>query len=144
MEIRELYNNEITLALDLTWTVFKQFEGPDYSSKGIIEFHKSIHDPKWLGMLEVFGAFKEDELIGVIATRNGGSHIALFFVKGEYQKQGVGRSLFDHILQKNSVGNLTVNSSPFAVHIYHKFGFQDTDVEQTSNGIRYTPMEKII
>lgn len=140
MEIRKLYENEIDLALDLTWSVFKQFEAPDYSKEGIKEFYNSIHNEEWLAMLELFGAFKKNELIGVIATRNGGSHIALFFVRGDYHKQGIGRRLFERVLQENQVDILTVNSSPFAVLVYQKLGFEDTAPEQVTNGIRYTPM----
>ena len=33
-----------------------------------------------------------------------------------------------------------VNSSPYAVDVYHKLGFTDTDKEQMTNGIIYTPM----
>ena len=36
---------------------------------------------------------------------------------------------------------ITVNSSPYAVPVYHKLGFVDTDVEQISDGMRYTPMK---
>lgn len=141
MGIRELVKNEIELALELTWEVFQNFESPDYSEQGINEFYRSIHDQKWLSSLKVFGAFEQNEIIGVIATRNNGNHIALFFVKGEYQKQGVGRKLFERILHEDGVNVLTVNSSPYAVPVYHKFGFQDVDVEQTTNGIKYTPMK---
>ncbi|WP_081998881.1 GNAT family N-acetyltransferase [Robinsoniella peoriensis] len=36
---------------------------------------------------------------------------------------------------------ITVNSSPFAIPVYHKFGFVDTDTEKVTNGLMYTPME---
>ena len=36
---------------------------------------------------------------------------------------------------------ITVNSSPYAVPVYHKLGFVDTDVGQISDGMRYTPMK---
>ena len=36
---------------------------------------------------------------------------------------------------------MTVNSSPYAVPIYHKLGFKDTGSEQVVNGLRFTPME---
>lgn len=36
---------------------------------------------------------------------------------------------------------ITVNSSPYAVPVYHKLGFVDMDVEQISDGMRYTPMK---
>ena len=35
----------------------------------------------------------------------------------------------------------TVNSSPYAVPVYHKLGFIDMDSEQLSDGIRFTPMK---
>ncbi|MBU9737013.1 GNAT family N-acetyltransferase [Diplocloster agilis] len=34
-----------------------------------------------------------------------------------------------------------LNSSPYAVPIYKKLGFRNTDTEQLMNGIRYTPMK---
>lgn len=40
----------------------------------------------------------------------------------------------------NELKGVIVNSSPYAVPIYHKLGFVDTDTEQLSDGIRYTPM----
>ena len=36
---------------------------------------------------------------------------------------------------------MTVNSSPYAVPIYHKLGFYDVDSEQVVKGVRFTPME---
>lgn len=62
-------------------------------------------------------------------------------MKARYQRQGIGRKLWD-FLRENSPSNIiTVNSSPYAVPIYHKLGFVDTDTEQLSDGMRYTPMK---
>lgn len=91
-------------------------------------------------MLRIFGAFKNDILVGVIATRSEGTHIALFFVDGKYHRQGIGKKLFQTVLSNNSSGKMTVNSSPYAVPIYHKLGFCDTDKEQVVNGLRFTPL----
>lgn len=41
----------------------------------------------------------------------------------------------------SSSKTITVNSSPYAVPVYHKLGFIDTDTEQLSDGIRYIPMK---
>ena len=60
------------------------------------------------------------------------------------QGQGIGRTLFELALKNNTSGKMTVNSSPYAVEIYRHFGFVNTDVEQVTNGIRFTPMELII
>ena len=39
---------------------------------------------------------------------------------------------------------ITVNAAPYAVEFYHKVGFYDTDKEESNDGIRYTPMERVI
>lgn len=139
--IRKLYNNETENALELVWSVFQEFEAPDYTQEGADEFYKSIHDEKYLSMLSVYGAFSDDKLVGVIATRNSASHIALFFVTREYQKNGIGKTLFKTALSDNHTGVLTVNSSPFAVPVYRRLGFAEVDSEQAENGIRFTPMK---
>lgn len=92
-------------------------------------------------MLRVFGAFEGDNLIGVIATRNKGTHIALFFVDGRYHSQGIGKKLFKIALKNNPYDKMTVNSYPYAIPVYYKLGFLDTDKDQVVNGLRFTPME---
>lgn len=139
--VREIKDKEIKMALTLAWEVFQEYEAPDYSAQGIKEFYKSIHEPQWLSALQVYGAFVEDKLVGVLATRNKGKHIALFFVKGAYHKRGIGRTLLENLLKDSSVDAITVNSSPYAVPVYRRLGFEATDKEQVSNGIRYTPMK---
>lgn len=94
--IRKLYNNETENALELVWSVFQEFEAPDYTQEGADEFYKSIHDEKYLSMLSVYGAFSDDKLVGVIATRNSASHIALFFVTREYQKKRRWKNAFQY------------------------------------------------
>lgn len=141
MIIRELRSDEIENAIELIWTVFEEFEFQDYSEQGVKEFYRSIHDSKFLSMLKFYGAFREDDIIGTIATRNNGNHIALFFVIGQYHHQGIGKSLFMRIREDNNSGKITVNSSPFAVPIYRHLGFKDVEQEKVTNGLRYTPME---
>ncbi|MEA5143217.1 MAG: GNAT family N-acetyltransferase [Oscillibacter sp.] len=140
MEIRELAKEEYGAALDLAWEVFQKFEAPDYAPQGVKAFYASIHDPDYLAQLRIYGAFDGDALIGILATRSGGAHIALFFVRGAYHRQGVGRQLFFRACQENFAGQMTVNSSPYAVEVYRRLGFCETDAEQTTDGIRYTPM----
>lgn len=141
ISVRELKESESADALLLAWDVFMEYEAPDYSEEGIAEFYKSIHDEGYLSKLRMYGAFMENRLVGVIATRSEGAHIALFFVKGEYHGRGIGRKLFKTVLQMCPAGSMTVNSSPYAVPIYHHLGFHDMDKEQAVNGLRFTPME---
>ena len=38
---------------------------------------------------------------------------------------------------------MTVNAAPYALGFYHKLGFQDTGMEETNDGIRFTPMKRV-
>ena len=140
-DIKKLTASETQTALDLAWKVFQEYEAPDYSKEGVEEFYRSIQDDNYLAMLSLYGAFVSEKLVGVIATRNEGTHIALFFVDGEYHRNGIGKKLFQTVLSQCSTNRMTVNSSPYAVPVYHKLGFTDIDTEQVINGLRFTPME---
>lgn len=139
--VRRLREEETEKALLLVWRVFQEYEAPDYTIEGTEEFYKSIHDDDYLADLCWYGAFAQDELIGIIATRNEGTHIALFFVEGKYHRRGIGKRLYQAAQAANNSDIMTVNSSPYAVPVYHKLGFKDTDAEQVVNGVRFMPME---
>lgn len=139
--IREVNQEEVTNVLPFVWSVFQEFEAPDYTKEGMEEFYKSIHDESYLAKHCIYGAFMNGKLVGVIATRNEGAHIAMFFVDGVYHRQGIGRALFQTVRNRCHSDKMTVNSSPYAIPVYHKLGFCDTDTEQVVNGLRFTPME---
>lgn len=138
--IKELSPEELPEALELVWKVFCEFEAPDYTEEGIAEFHSSIHDEKYLSQLRSYGAFADGQLVGVISSRSAGTHIALFFVDGNYHRRGIGKALFRTVLENCPAERLTVNSSPYAVPVYRRLGFAETDSEQTVCGLRFTPM----
>ena len=137
LSIKRLDKEETENALNLVWEVFLEYEAPDYTQEGIDAFYKSIHDENYLSMLSVYGAFSNEKLFGVIATRNNGKHIALFFVDGKYHRQGIGKQLFQTV----RTDKMTVNSSPYAVAVYRKLGFEAVNTEQVITGLRFTPME---
>jgi len=141
MKVKKVLQSEASGAMDLVWSVFAEFEAPEYSQEGINTFHDYINNTHEIGKLEIYGAYENDNIVGVIATRNGGSHIALFFVNKKYHRQGIGRKLFEAVLLNSTANEITVNSSPYAAEVYHKLGFVDTDIEQTKDGIRYIPMK---
>ncbi len=140
MVVRKLHVWEYKKALKLVMEVFMEFEAPDYTTEGIQSFRSTLSDWHYIRSLCIYGALEEHQLVGIIATRNEGSHIALFFVRKAYQKKGIGRKLFLEILKNTSKEAITVNSSPYATEIYHHLGFTDRDLETVTNGIRYTPM----
>ncbi len=143
MKIRKILKNEMKQALRLVWSVFLEYEAPDYTEEGIKEFKKTIDNESWIADRDFYGAFDENnKIIGVIATKNI-THIALFFVDGKHHKQGIGTKLYYKVESLNSYGFFTVNSSPYAHEFYMHLGFIDTDKEQIVNGLRFYPMKKL-
>lgn len=148
MIIKELHKEDIKKALTLVWSVFEEFEVPDYSEQGVKCFqefinYESIIEKFTRGEIVLWGNFMNNDLVGVIAIRDK-NHICMLFVSKDFHRQGIARNLFETILaaccKDDDIDSITVNSSPYAVEIYQRLGFVSTDVEQTLNGIRFTPM----
>ena len=140
MEIRLLSRPERPAAIQLIWAAFLRYEAPDYSPEGIEAFRRFITDEASWDRLESFGAFEGGQLCGVIAVREHRTHIALFFVRKEWHRRGVGKALFQTMMADTPYPEMTVHASPYAVEVYRRLGFFATDAERTENGIRYTPM----
>lgn len=143
MEYREVKKEEMNNALELVWNVYLEYEAVDYSEEGIAEFRKTLDDSSWINARKFYGAFIDDDIIGVIATKDK-HHIALLFVDGKYHRQGIGKNLFRLVSVLNEDDYFTVNSTPYAHEFYKHLGFCDTNTEQCVNGMRFYPMKKII
>ena len=150
LEYKEIKQEELPETLELVHKVFDEFEAPYYSEEGVAAFYKFIDinnmsEQYSNGSLYFYGCFVNDIIVGMIAVKDF-VHISLLFVDKQYHKQGIARKLFDHIIQickeKNpSLKMITVNSSPYAVDVYHKLGFSNVSSEQVVDGIKFTPME---
>jgi GNAT superfamily N-acetyltransferase len=92
-----------------------------------------------------FVAYSDSQLAGFIAIRDG-SHLFHLFVDRAYQRQGLGRLLWQQALREmctpNSEGVFTVNSSLSAVPVYRSFGFVPADSRQSVHGISFLPMRR--
>lgn len=151
--IRELKEQDIMNALDLIWNVFEEFESPDYCDDGIKSFHEFIEYNSIIEKIQektlfFWGCFDCKKLIGVLSIRDL-NHICMLFVDKNYHKRGIARKLMNTGIEyctnnKTNLTEITVNSSPYAVEVYHKLGFKDVDIEQTVDGIRFTPMKLTI
>ena len=141
MKIKGLSRRKLNKALPLVWDVFSKYEARNYFESGEQAFWNAIHSEEYLDSPTAYGAFEGKELLGIIATRNEGSHIALFFVDGAHQGKGIGRKLWNTVLAENTSKTVTVHSSLFAIPIYNKLGFVQTDDVQDEGGIQYVPME---
>lgn len=153
--IKEISKNEIKQALDLVNKVFAEFVAMDYSERGNKSFndylkikYDEVTNDVQTGHKRIWGYYENNEIIGVIATRDI-SHIALMFVDKQHHRKGIARQLYDTVLSEISknadVTRVTVNSSPYAVTIYERLGFVKTDEQQEhENGIVYVPMTHTI
>jgi GNAT superfamily N-acetyltransferase len=143
MRIRKLTEeNDRQQGLALALRVFFEFVAPEFAPEGVAHFQKFVADRKETEQLELYGAYVKGTIAGVIATGCRGKHISLFFVDKSFQRQGIGKRLFETVLKHAKGEEITVHSSPCAVEIYRRLGFAATDGEQLVNGIRYTPMRR--
>lgn len=149
MEIRRLQLPELLPALHLVWEVFAEEVAPTCTSEGVASFQRFIKydyiSQVWQrGNLIFFGAYEAGEMCGTLAIRPDG-HIALFFVKKEWQHKGIGRMLFRsaYLLceQQLGVSKMTVNAAPGAAEIYVHMGMHPVSDVCEKDGIKYIPME---
>ena len=120
--------------------MFCKYEAVNYPESGKEAFRNAINSADYLDMLSAYGAVDGEKLVGIIATRSGGTHIALFFVDGAYHRRGIGRNLFEACIADNHNERITVHSSEYAAEVYRRLGFVQTDKMQVDGGIRYIPM----
>lgn len=138
---------------DLVWEVFSEFEAPDYSAEGVNTFKEFINPERLVNQItnngfKIYCCFEEDVLVGVLAFRDI-SHISLLFVKKSHHRNGIAKELLRIAITKILEGNpnlqeITVNSSPYAVRIYERLGFNATDTMQEKEGLKYIPMRKCL
>lgn len=148
-EIRMAYEGEWEDAMALAWKTFLRFEADDYEPEGVRSFEdfitdNTLHRMFIMGAYQMFVAMDGDKMVGMITVRSN-SHVSLLFVDAEYHMRGIGRALMwrlcRYLRAELGIRRVTVNASPYGVGFYHKLGFRDLQPEQTSEGIRYTPME---
>ncbi|MCG2609185.1 GNAT family N-acetyltransferase [Acinetobacter sp. SM34] len=88
---------------------------------------------------------RASKIISVIAYREP-THLVHFFVDQAYQGQGIGRLLWNYLLQSLEDGNpqqVSVNSSCNAVAVYKKFGFECISDVCEFGGLRFIKMLRL-
>lgn len=143
---------EIALS-KMVWDVFSEFEAPDFSQEGINTFREFINPQSLANEIsnnrfKVYCCYDKDDLVGTLAFRDI-THISLLFVKKSHHRRGIAKELLRKAIKDIKINNpnvevLTVNSSPYAVEIYRRLGFNSTDYMQERDGILYMPMKKCL
>ncbi|MCL2496056.1 MAG: GNAT family N-acetyltransferase [Clostridiales bacterium] len=148
--ISEIESEDLKEALCLVWRVFLEYEAPDYVDEGIQEFkdfiaYDSIKQKLMENQFRMWVCRDKRKIIGVLATRPP-CHISLLFVEGEYHRKGIASAMLsimvDYYKAYHDHKEITVNSSPYAKEAYRRLGFNEIDIEQTVNGIRFIPMKR--
>ncbi|MDR1748632.1 MAG: GNAT family N-acetyltransferase [Spirochaetaceae bacterium] len=98
-----LDEGEIGEAAEVVNSVFDEFIGPEYSEEGRNTFREYASGEaiaeRMRGKSGLFIAAREKGgVIGALEVRDG-DHIALFFVKSDGHRKGIGRQLFSYYLE---------------------------------------------
>ena len=144
---------EVTAVYDLVVRVFHEHVSPVYTERGVDKFLGMISPAALLGANKGESSFiivtrQNNRPIGMLVVREE-SHIALIFVDSQHQGKGVGKGLINEAIRMCQDRNpklaaITVNSSPNSISFYKGIGFNPLGDEVDEDGLRYTPMEKIV
>lgn len=151
IRIRKMSDSQIEEGLHLIWTVFQEFVAPDYSQEGRDYFYNKYMDGGFRSKLaagkeSMYGAYVGDKLAGVLSYSERNT-VSCVFVDGNYHRMGIGKKLFETILQKlrkQGVTEVKLNASPYALPFYRHIGFEETGAQASYNGILYTPMKLLL
>jgi len=87
-----------------------------------------------------FAYEENDKVLGYISIKNN-QHLYHLFVAENHHKKGIARKLWDHVTQHCQSKIYTLRSSLYAVPIYRKFGFIESNIIQNKDGISFQEME---
>ena len=144
---RLMRHGEEAEVCDLVMRVFDEFIAPYFSQEEVQRF-SNYADPRlfqrrsqWNHFILV--AVAQKGIAGMIEVRKE-RHITMFFVEKEFQGAGVGEELLRRALaiclrRNPKLSEVTVNSSPNAVKIYERLGFQHME-KMAKCGAKSAPM----
>ena len=145
IQIRSARLSEANSIIAMVLRSFDAFVAPDYSNEGIDCFHHEVTAESLENAINddeiVLVALADADLVGVIKVRDE-THISMLFVERLYQTRGIGRELITRAVVEIQSRTphatvITVNSSPFAVLVYHHMGFEAAGPETETDGMKY-------
>ena len=150
MDIRALGTDELEQALQFVWEVYARTEAHARDDEAVQDFLSKI-DYEYCavrvgdGQLRLWGAFREDKLIGICAFL-GLNRVYLLYVDPRAQGQGVAtrllkRAVFDSKRHDDALPRLIVEAPDTAVDFFGKQGFVPLGDPVEDGGVWYTVME---
>ena len=134
-------------AIGVAWITFQQISAQVCDDEGAREFREGLTSTQlYIDFLQgnylIFCAYQGQKVIGMLALKNK-EHISLFFVKKEFQGQGIGKELLARCkayCKEQGISLLTVNAAPTGLPFYLANGFEAVNEERFEGGLRFTPM----
>lgn len=146
MKFRKLGENEIASASKLLWESFYETEKNNFNMRGMEKFRDltseiSLKMNTFDDYISLYGAFEEEELLGVGAVREK-KHIFLLYVKKGYYRRGIGSFLLSRLESECVTDEITVNASDCGVGFYASKGFVKIKDRTIEDDFIFTPMKK--
>lgn len=143
------FDRRVKEALGLAEEVFLEFDAPLFPSFAKETFLGFLHSGKlrfslFTGSGAVYICTLEGRLAGMAAVTNVRNrreiHLSLAFVRGEFQRKGVGRALLERIMSDFGRKNISVNAAPPGYKFYSSMGFEPLEMETMVDGLIFTKM----
>lgn len=148
LTVKQIRLGEEIEVCNLVAKSFNEFIAPEFSDEGIEEFFK-YSNPREFKKRSESGYFSmvaksQDKLAGMIEVK-GDSHISMLYVDRAFHRKGIAKILVKQALErisseKNISGDITVNSSRYAVPFYERLGFLQFEEEKSIYGVIHIPM----
>ncbi|MFC3852235.1 GNAT family N-acetyltransferase [Salinispirillum marinum] len=81
----------------------------------------------------------DNVIIGYISIKDL-SHLYHLFVAEGHQGKGIAKALWEYATSESGINVCTVRSSMFAVPVYRRFGFKESEAAMSKDGISFQPM----
>ena len=140
MEFKKLPITRNSECLDLVWRVFSLLETPIFGEAASQSYKAIIEETREKNNIVFYGALDGDRVVGVLGMREN-NHIGYFYIDPSYQRQGIGKKLFNLMKDDYIVHTFTVNAMPTGVDAYRRLGFFVAGDLENRGGVITTPLK---
>lgn len=148
MLIRPIEDQDVPAVASLFKVLARRFIVHESTPEGAATFLRENDEAairRYIALGHVYHvAVADGDLAGFIAVRER-SHLFHMFVGVDWQRQGLGRRLWEvaraAAIAGGGSGSFTVNASNFAVPVYEAMGFVRTAPTQSLKGLFFNPMK---
>ena len=140
MEFKKLPKDRNGECLDLVWYVFSLLETPIFGEEAAKSYKAIIEDTRKQGNITFYAALDCDRVVGALGMREN-NHIGYFYINPEYQRQGIGKKLFELMKGDYEIRKFTVNAMPTGVAAYARLGFTEAGEKVNNGGVITTPLK---